>query len=175
MTEQEEKWANKWRSVCRVGSQSSMTISLLQDAKEGSVILWTKNEQARRKGRVWKRQILPLNCDCEVELGKNVNRREKIICKASSKQYPQIATDAEIELHGSYWGKLTVIIGFNRLSAFSEREWGGKVLKKEESWTFHSLEQFQTQDPRVFSKLCTIKDELQITAALIITIEINAS
>jgi len=57
-----------------------------------------------------------------VELGKNVNRREKIICKASSKQYPQIATDAEIELHGSYWGKLTVIIGFNRLSAFSERE-----------------------------------------------------
>lgn len=173
MTEQEEKWADKWRSICRVGSQLSMTISLLQDAKEGLVIVWAKNEQARRKGRVWKRQILPLNCDCEVELGKNVNRREKIIYKISSKQYQQIATNAEIELHGSYWGKVTVSIGFNRLSAFSERDWGGKFLKTRK--LNFSLEQFQAQDPHIFSKLCTIKDELQITAALIITIQIDTS
>lgn len=41
-----------------------------------------------------KRQILP-DCDCEVELEKKMNERgEKIICEASSKQWPQKAANA---------------------------------------------------------------------------------
>lgn len=35
------------------------------------------NEQDGSEGRAWRRQILPLDCDYEVELGEKMNGSEK--------------------------------------------------------------------------------------------------